>query len=151
MARCFRNLQVRVKWLLMNHCSFFFPNPLLLAGVLGFPGSCPLQPAPLVHPCYQKPHNPGVLGFPGSFPLLSSPPCIFATRNFLMPELHCSISQAIVLNGDIFYSPNCLHDINPPPPPPNHCQLTNIFQRMSCLHHCHKPQWWTATFGYMSF
>ena len=55
----------------------------------------------------------------------------------------------LVINGDIFYSPNSSRQVAAPPPPiPQH----NIFNyRSVCLADFSQPRWWSAEFGWLSF
>jgi hypothetical protein len=57
--------------------------------------------------------------------------------------------RVLVINGDIFYSPNSSRQVAAPPPPiPQH----NIFNyRSVCLADFSQPHWWSAEFGWLSF
>jgi hypothetical protein len=56
--------------------------------------------------------------------------------------------RVLVIDGDIFYSPNSSRCIEAPPP----ISLSNIFNYPSvCLADFSQPRWWTSEFGWLSF
>ena len=63
-----------------------------------------------------------------------------------------SEGRAVLLNGTIFYSPNCVRDVALPETP-DHMRLRNIFA--DALHprleDFHQPRWWTSPFGFLGF
>jgi hypothetical protein len=63
-----------------------------------------------------------------------------------------SNGQVLVLNGDLYYSPNCTRRVALPPPDVDQGRERNIFQyREVILQHFHQPRWWTLPFGWISF
>jgi hypothetical protein len=68
------------------------------------------------------------------------------------PLVDHSTGWAHLLQGRIFYSPNCPRNINPPPPKPYYYTTSGIFNMpYPCLQHYWTPAWWTAPFRYLSF
>jgi hypothetical protein len=70
----------------------------------------------------------------------------------MIPSIDHSNGRAVLLNGNIFYSPNCARDVTLPETPV-HMRLENVFadDRDPRLRHFQQPSWWTSPFGFLGF
>ena len=63
-------------------------------------------------------------------------------------DINRSNGKAIILDGDLYYSPNCSRDVGLPPDDTNHTKFQNVFRTSTAGR---SPRWWTPAFGWMSF
>jgi hypothetical protein len=63
-------------------------------------------------------------------------------------DIDRSNGKVTILNGNLFYSPNCSHPVNAPPPDWDHGSMQNVFKTVSSHKH---PRWWNPAFGWLSF
>ena len=66
---------------------------------------------------------------------------------FTFTSVDCSHGRVVILDGDIFYSPNCSQDVELHPGNQDSTQQ-NIFS--ACLSPW-RPRWWTQTFRWIAF
>ena len=63
-----------------------------------------------------------------------------------------SAGRVTLLNGDLYYSPNCSRNVSLPDPNVDDGKMHTIFHLDSSrLEHFQEPRWWTATFGWVAF
>jgi hypothetical protein len=66
-----------------------------------------------------------------------------------IPTIDHSAGRVTLIEGDIFYSPNCPD--RAPPPEPGFTQSYMFGDTSARLHNFTKPRWWTQPYGWLAF